>query len=111
MRTAGLLVLALTLLAGCVSLATDRRAAAAAEAGVLELLRSYSTAVEEGRWEDVVVELLAPGTAHVRARVDQRFTRPDGTSFGFAVMLTAVVVESGTGWQFLKGHSSTLRPR
>lgn len=158
LRRAGWLVIVLPLFAGCGSSASEQRAVEAADAGVFELLRSYSAAVEEGRWQDVislysehpdfewaedgriaytsraelrsgleqvasrfsgaetefrdvVVERLAPGTAHVRAKLNQRFTRPDGTGFGFTVILTAVVVETHGGWQFLKGHTSTVRPR
>lgn len=65
----------------------------------------------ETEFTDVVVDRLAPGTAHVRATVNQRFSGLDGSGFGFTVMFTAVVVETDDGWKFLKGHTSTVRPR
>lgn len=75
--------------------------------GFEEVASQFSGA--ETEFTDVVVDLLAPATAHVRATVSQRFFRADGSGFDFTVIFTAVVVERGGAWKFLKGHTSTVR--
>lgn len=75
--------------------------------GFEEVASQFSGA--ETEFTDVVVDLLAP--AHVRATVNQRFLRADGSGFDFTVMFTAVVVERAGAWKFLKGHTSTVRSR
>lgn len=52
---------------------------------------------------------LTPGAASVVTGFSTRFLDSTGVKFGFSGMMTLAMVHRGARWQFLTGHSSTLR--
>jgi len=57
-----------------------------------------------------VITAVAPGVAEVSSGFAQKITDNAGQSFGLAGAMSMTVVHGDSGWKFLVGHVSVVRP-
>jgi ketosteroid isomerase-like protein len=56
------------------------------------------------------ITAIAPGVAEVTSSFTQRITDRAGQTFGLAGAMSMIVVHGDSGWKFLVGHVSVIRP-